>query len=185
MKTSRWLLMLAVVPMASALTGCMDMGGGGYGYGYPYSYPSYTGYAAPPIIVPTYSDSFGESDIQPTPSTPIGALGVNRYDPNSLANPYGAGSPYKPDGLMNPYSEYGSRYSDKSWRNPYATDAPKLYDDQGNYHGKLSSNPYDPDSTSNPYGRYGSKYSPDSINNPYGAGNPYSTTPIYVVPSPP
>ena len=52
-----------------------------------------------------------------------------------------------------------------------------------NYHGRLSSNPYDADSTSNPYGRYGNPYSADSINNPYGAGNPYSNTKIYVVPS--
>ena len=105
------------------------------------------------------------------------------YGMDCLDNPYGAGSPYKADGLMNPYSQYGSRYSNKSWTNPYATHAPKLYDGQGNYRGRLSSNPYDPESTSNPYGRYGSKYSSDSINNPYGAGNPYSTTPIYVVPS--
>ena len=83
-----------------------------------------------------------------------------------------------------PYSQYGSPYSNKSWTNPDATDAPKLYDGQGNDRGRLSSNPYDPDSTSNPYGgRYGSKYSADSINNPYGAGSPYSTTPIDVVPS--
>lgn len=118
----------------------------------------------------------------PTRSPSLGALGVNRYHPDSLANPYGAGSRYKADGLMNPYSQYGSRYSNKSWRNPYATDAPKLYDSKGKYRGRLSSNPYHPDSTSNPYGRYGSKYSPDSINNPYGAGNPYSQKPIYVVP---
>ncbi|MCP9438303.1 MAG: hypothetical protein NHB36_00275 [Nitrospira sp.] len=111
------------------------------------------------------------------------ASAVCPYDPNCLNNPYGAGSRYKADGLMNPYSQYGSKYSNKSWTNPYATDAPKLYDRQGNYRGRLSTNPYDPDSTSNPYGRYGSKYSPDSINNPYGAGNPYSRDPIYVVPS--
>lgn len=111
------------------------------------------------------------------------APAVCPYDPSCLDNPYGAGSPYKADGLMNPYSQYGSKYSNRSWRNPYATDAPKLYDSQGNYRGRLSANPYDPDSTSNPYGRYGSKYSPDSINNPYGAGNPYSTDPFYVAPS--
>ena len=58
--------------------------------------------------------------------------------------------------------------------NPFATDAPRLYDQQGNYRGKLSANPYDPDSTTNPYGRYGSPFSPDSIKNPFGAGNPYS-----------
>lgn len=105
------------------------------------------------------------------------------YDSNCIDNQYGAGSPYKSDGLMNPYSQYGSKYSNKSWTNPYATDTPRLYDSQGNYRGKLSTNPYDPDSVSNPYGRYGSKHSADSINNPYGAGNPYSNEPIYVVPS--
>lgn len=105
------------------------------------------------------------------------------YDSNCLNNPYGAGNPYKPDGLMNPYSQYGSQYSNKSWTNPYATDAPKLYDENGNYHGKLSSNPYDPDSVSNPYGKYGNKFSSESINNPYGAGNAFSNKKIYVIPS--
>jgi len=108
----------------------------------------------------------------------------NPYDPDSVANPLGAGNPYKPDGLMNPYSEYGSPYSNKSWTNPYATDAPKLYDSSGEYLGKLSSNPYDSDSVSNPYGQYGNPFSPDSINNPFGAGNPYNTDPILVVPEP-
>jgi len=69
------------------------------------------------------------------------------YDLNCLNNPYGAGSPYKPDGLMNPYSPSGSPYSNKSWTNPYATDAPRLYDSNGNYRGRLSTNPYAPDST--------------------------------------
>jgi hypothetical protein len=104
------------------------------------------------------------------------------YDARCLNNPYGAGSPYKGDGLMNPYSQYGSPYSSKSWANPYATDAPKLYRD-GEYRGRWSSNPYDPDSIANPYGRYGSPYSGESLNNPYGAGNPYNTNPIWVVPS--
>jgi hypothetical protein len=98
----------------------------------------------------------------------LGALNVNHYDPNSVQNPYGAGSPYKADGLMNPYSEYGSKYSDKSWNNPYATDPPKLYDSQGNYRGTLSNNPYDPDSIFNPYSPYASEYI-----------NPYD--PLYVV----
>lgn len=104
------------------------------------------------------------------------------YDPSCLNNPYGAGSPYKPDGLMNPYSQNGSPYSNRSWNNPYATDAPRIYDQQGNYRGRLSTNPYAPDSTSNQFGRYGNPYSPDSVNNPYGAGNPYGQ-PLIVVPS--
>lgn len=111
------------------------------------------------------------------------ALATCPYDPNCIDNPYGAGSPYAPDGLMNPYSRNGSQYSNESWTNPYATNAPILVDDRGNYRGRLSSNPYDPDSTSNPNGKYGSQYSPDSINNPYGAGNPYSQQKIYVVPA--
>ncbi len=115
--------------------------------------------------------------------TNLGAFGgsVSRYDPDSLANPYGAGSRYKTDGLMNPYSRYGSPYSNQSWRNPYATDAPRLYQG-GQYRGKLSTNRYDSDSVTNPYGRYGSKYSPDSIRNPYGAGSKYSNQPVYVRP---
>jgi hypothetical protein len=149
--------------------------GGCYEYEQSYYYPQQQFYVPAPC--PTVAT-------QPPPVSPsFGALGVNKYHPDSLANPYGAGSPYKPDGLMNPYSQYGSRYSNKSWRNPYATDAPKLYDSEGNYRGKLSTNRYDPDSISNPYGRYGSRFSPDSINNPFGAGNPYLNKPIYVVPS--
>jgi len=65
-------------------------------------------------------------------SAQIGVFNVSKYNENSLANPYGAGSPYKPDGLLNPYSPNGSKYRNKSWNNPYATEAPKLYDSQGN-----------------------------------------------------
>jgi hypothetical protein len=113
---------------------------------------------------------------------PIGALRVNSYSRHSLSNPYGAGSRYKSNGLMNPYSQYGSSYSNRSWRNTRATNAPQIYDSNGRYHGRLSTNRYDRDSTSNPYGRYGSPYSRDSINNQYGAGNPYSSTPLYIYP---
>lgn len=104
----------------------------------------------------------------------LSELSANPYNPASTSNPFGAGSPFKPDGLNNPFSPYGSPFSNQSATNPFATDAPRLYDQQGKYHGKLSTNPYDPESTSNPYGRYGSPYSPDSIKNPYGAGSPYS-----------
>jgi hypothetical protein len=65
-----------------------------------------------------------------------------------------------------------------SWRG-----LPRIYNSEGRYRGRLSTNPYDPDSVSNPYGRYGNPYSPDSLNNPYGAGNPYSNQKHYVVPS--
>ncbi len=77
-----------------------------------------------------------------------------------------------------PDRRYGNPSSNDTTTNP-----PQIYDSQGNYRGGLGTNPYVPDSTSNPSGRYGNTYSPDSINNPYGAGNPYNTNPIYVIPS--
>ncbi|MBW1684831.1 MAG: hypothetical protein JRS35_07165 [Deltaproteobacteria bacterium] len=105
--------------------------------------------------------------------TEPGKLSANRYAPDSTANAYGAGSPYRPDSIHNPYGVYGSPYSPRSATNPYATQAPRLYDAKGHYRGRLSTNPYVADSISNPYGRYGSRYSPESIHNPYAAGSPY------------
>lgn len=115
-------------------------------------------------------------------SKPLAELRTNPYDPKSLSNPYGAGSPYKVDGLRNPYSRYGSPYSIQSATNPYATRPPKIYGSDGKYLGELSANPYAPDSVSNPYGRYGSPYSPDSINNESSRYGRYSHRPIYVYP---
>jgi hypothetical protein len=104
----------------------------------------------------------------------LGQLSENPYNLDSTSNEFGQyGSPYSSESINNPYGPYGSRFSNDSATNPHATNAPNLYDGDGNYRGKLSSNPYDPDSVSNPYGRYGNPYSSDSINNPYGAGNPY------------
>lgn len=111
----------------------------------------------------------------------IGNYNTNRYDPNSVRNPYGQyGSPYSSNSVKNPYGQYGNPYSSTSATNPYTTNAPKMYDQNGNYRGKLSANRYDPDSVSNPYGRYGSPYSSDSVNNPYGAGSPYSSNVIRI-----
>lgn len=90
-----------------------------------------------------------------TSAKDLGELSANPYQQNFTANSYGAGSPFAPNGINNPYSPYGSPLSNQSARNPFATDAPRLYDQQGNYRGKLSANPYDPDSPSNPYRQYG------------------------------
>ncbi len=104
----------------------------------------------------------------------LGKYSNNPYAADSTSNPYGTyGSPYNSRSINNSYGRYGSPYSAESTKNPNATSAPKLYDGNGNYRGRLSTNPYSPDSVANPYGRYGNKYSPDSINNPYGVGNPY------------
>ena len=103
-------------------------------------------------------------------------LSAHPFDFNSTANPFGQGSAFAPNGMNNPFSPYGSPFSNQSVTNPFATDAPKLYDQQGNYRGKLSGNPYDPDSDQQPIRPVGlgSPFSPDSLNNPYGAGNPVS-----------
>jgi hypothetical protein len=84
----------------------------------------------------------------------FGELSANPFNPHSTSNPFGAGSPLNPDGLNNPFRPYGSPFSNQSATNPFATDAPRLHDQQGNYRGELSTNQFDPDSTSNPHGRY-------------------------------
>jgi len=58
----------------------------------------------------------------------LGNLNSNRYDPNSVSNPYGRyGSKYSPDSINNSYGVYGSPYSNKSPNNRFATEAPKIY----------------------------------------------------------
>lgn len=44
--------------------------------------------------------------------TYLGDLSANKYDPNSVSNPYG---------------QYGSKYSPTSARNSYATNAPQIH----------------------------------------------------------
>jgi hypothetical protein len=134
------------------------------------------------ILLLVASTAFAQDYLGSRYTTPIGDLRSNNpYDSQSLYNPYGAGSRFKSDGLLNSYGRHGSPYSNESWTNPYATSPPKLYEGSS-YRGRLSANPYSRDSTSNRYGRYGSRYSPDSINNTYGAGSKFRSQPLYVYP---
>ena len=49
----------------------------------------------------------------------MGNVNTNRYDPNSIANPYGTyGSPYSPNSIINPYGA-GSPYNIESPTNTY------------------------------------------------------------------
>ena len=41
-------------------------------------------------------------------------------------NLFGAGSPFKPDGLNKPFSPYGTPFSNQSATNPFATNVPRL-----------------------------------------------------------
>lgn len=57
----------------------------------------------------------------------LGNLSANRYDSNSVNNPYGRyGSEYSAESINNPYGQYGSRYSNDSPNNPYATNPPAI-----------------------------------------------------------
>ena len=102
----------------------------------------------------------------------LGDLSANELNPNSIFNDVSAYGPLSPTSPRNTVGLYGSPISPYSATNPLAIDAPRLYDQEGNYRGRLSTNTLDPDSVSNPLGRYGSSLSPDSLNNPLGAGSP-------------
>ncbi len=108
------------------------------------------------------------------PRGDLGLLSANPHRPNSTGGSNGPpANPYNRISVNNPGSKYGSPHSNQSATNPFATEAPRLYDSNGKYRGRLSANRYDPDSISNPFGRYGSRFSPDSINNHCGVVNPH------------
>ena len=54
----------------------------------------------------------------------LGELSANPYNPNSIANPFGAGNPFNPNSVTNPFGVYGNPYSNRSATNPFATEAP-------------------------------------------------------------
>jgi hypothetical protein len=79
---------------------------------------------AAPLPPGTLNDPYGNSATSPHLYDSHGGfhgdLNANRYDPNSVANPYGRyGSRYSPDSINNPYGKYGSRYAPESATNPY------------------------------------------------------------------
>ena len=57
----------------------------------------------------------------------LGKLSSNRYDSDSINNPYGRfGSPYSSVSVRNRFGRFGSPYSSVSATNPYATRAPRI-----------------------------------------------------------
>ncbi len=85
----------------------------------------------------------------------IGDLNTNEFDLNSVHNEFGTyGSPYSIYSINNEFGKYGSPYSIYSANNPYTLLAPKLYDTNGVYLGKLSANKFDVESISNPASIY-------------------------------
>jgi hypothetical protein len=60
----------------------------------------------------------------------LGRLNANRFDPDSVANPYGRyGSRFSPDSINNPFGRWGSPYSPDGVRNPYTIGGPFLVDE--------------------------------------------------------
>jgi hypothetical protein len=50
----------------------------------------------------------------------LGNLNSNRFDPNSVSNPFGRyGSRFSTDSVNNPFGPYGSPFSPYSINNPY------------------------------------------------------------------
>ena len=61
----------------------------------------------------------------------LGTLNSNRFDPDSVSNPYGRyGSPYSSKSINNPYGKYGSRFSPQGASNPYTTGGPRIYGEE-------------------------------------------------------
>src|SRR5262245_47603169 len=103
---------LRLIPVCAALvlSGCGSSASRHGGAAYDPAYTPAPAYGAAPAYAPSYPQA-GARSYAPAyaPSYAaaqprVGGFGGNRYDPNSLANPYGAGSRYRADGLMNPYS---------------------------------------------------------------------------------
>ncbi len=80
---------------------------------------------APPQPPNTFNNPYGSSADSPklydSQGNFRGNVNANKYDPDSVANPYGRyGSQYSPDSINNPYGA-GSRYNQDSPNNPYGT----------------------------------------------------------------
>lgn len=58
--------------------------------------------------------------------TLLGIINTNRYDPNSISNPYGQGNRYKSTSILNPYGRYGGKSSNQSPFNQYTSTPPKI-----------------------------------------------------------
>lgn len=73
----------------------------------------------------------------------LGVITRNVYNTRSIANPFGAGSPYDPASINNPYGTYGNPYSILSPFNPYTATPPRIVR-QGVNLGWLTKNSYLP-----------------------------------------
>ena len=77
------------------------------------------------------------------------ASSCSQFSPDSIENMFGKGSEFDPDSLTNEFGKYGSRFSQESWTNPFATKPPAVIQldesryDSG-YKGDLTENDFNP-----------------------------------------
>ena len=113
---------------------------------------------------PTANPRRNDSYLLAQDGTFLGKLSFNKYDLESISNPYGShGSRYSATSIFNKYGVYGSKYSSLSPFNPYTTTPPKIIL-RGQEYGLLTKNRFlgrsvDPDGlaewmTSNHIGVY-------------------------------
>lgn len=58
----------------------------------------------------------------------LGEWNNNRFDPNSVSNPFGQyGSQFSPDSIFNQFGQYGSKFATDSVFNPYTVTPPTVY----------------------------------------------------------
>lgn len=75
--------------------------------------------ASVPVAAQDYRNSTNSPKIIAPDGRYLGNLNNNRYDPNSINNPYGRyGNKYAPNSVNNQYGKYGNPYS-KLYSNPY------------------------------------------------------------------
>ncbi len=84
----------------------------------------------------------GESYIEGSDGTFLGSLVPDRFNDDSVFNPYGSfGSKYSQTSIFNPYGEYGSKFSNLSAYNEFTTTPPSVYV-KGKFTAYLTKNKY-------------------------------------------
>lgn len=86
------------------------------------------GVAAPaPALAQSYGQGRGLYLEAPDDGKFLGNLNSNRFDPDSVANPFGRyGSRFSPDSINNPLGRYGSPLSPDSANNPFTMGGPRI-----------------------------------------------------------
>jgi hypothetical protein len=75
--------------------------------------------ATPALAQTDFRNSTNSPQIYAPNGQYLGNLNNNRFDPNSVANPFGQyGNRFSPNSINNPFSPYGNPYS-QQYSNPY------------------------------------------------------------------